>query len=271
MPRPGCPPRKSKIKILTPIRRFVLALQFLTVAAVRPGLRADGRDLAGSMLFFPLVGLILGAALAGFNRVVGFWPPVLADALTVALLVVLTRGLHLEGLADTADGLAGGMGSGRALEIMKDHNSGAFAVMAVALDLLLRWAALMSLAPGLKPAALILMATAGRWSMVVATYKSPYARPRDEGGDSPTGLARPFTEELGSLELVGAGLTALAAGVFFLGARGFMLLAGAGVLAWLFRLYLIRRLGGITGDTLGATGEMTEVGLLLAMAGMFGR
>lgn len=252
---------------MTLIRRFILALQFLTVAAVRPGLEVRGRDLAGSMLFFPLVGLILGAALAGFNRLVGFWPPVLADLLTVALGVVLTRGLHLEGLADTADGLAGGMGSPRALEIMKDHHSGAFAVMAVALDLLLRWGALMALAPELKPPALVLMATAGRWSMVATAFKSPYARPLEDGGS--TGLARPFVEELGTLELLGAGLTALAVGVVLLGSRGFILVAGAAVLAWLFRLYLHRRLGGVTGDTLGAVGEMTEVGVLLALAGMF--
>jgi adenosylcobinamide-GDP ribazoletransferase len=219
------------------------------------------------MFFFPLVGLILGTALAWFNRLTGFWPPVLADCLTVALMVVLTRGLHLEGLADTADGLAGGMGSTRALEIMKDHNSGAFAVMAVALDLLLRWAALMALEPGLKFPALILMATAGRWSMVVTGYRSPYPRPRAEGS---TGLARPFVEELRPLELIGAGLTALAVGVLLLGSRGFILMAGVALLAFLFRLYLLRRLGGVTGDTLGAMGEIAEVGVLLTLAGIYG-
>ncbi len=246
------------------LRRFVLALQFLTVATVWPRLRVEDRDLAGSMAFYPLVGVGLGLALAWANRLMGFWPPVLADGATVALGVVLTRGLHLEGLADTADGLGSGVTTERALEIMKDSRSGVFAVMAVALDLLLRWAALMALPGFLKFQTLLLVPALSRWAMVGASFKCPYARAGDDG------LARPFVNGLTLLELIPAALTGLAAAVLIMGARGGVLFGAATLFALAVRWYYFRRLGGITGDMIGALNEMTEVGLFLALAGWIG-
>ncbi len=245
---------------MTLIRRFVLALQFLTVVTLWPRLRAGERDLAGSMAFYPLVGLGLGLALAWAHRLMGFWSPVLADGVTVALGVVLTRGLHLEGLADTADGLGSGVTTERALEIMKDSRAGAFAVMAVALDLLLRWAALMALPGFLKFQGLLLMPVLSRWAMVGASYRCPYARP-GQGG-----LARAFVDGLGLGELIPAALTALVASALILGAKGGILFAGATLFALAVRWAYVRRLGGITGDLIGALGEMIEVGLLLVLA-----
>lgn len=245
------------------LRRFVLALQFLTIATVWPGLRAQDRDLAGSMLFYPLIGLGLGAAYAGAWLFLGrVWPPLLIDAVVVALGVILTRGLHLEGLADTADGLAGGMGTDRALEIMKDHNSGSFALMAVSLLLLLKFVALMAMRPEIKLQALILMPVMARAGMVVLTHGVDYARPQGQPG-----LARSFVADLGLVEVGGAWLTALIVGVLVMGSKGALLLIGATALAWIFKLYLKRRLGGVTGDTIGCLGELTELGVLLAFAG----
>ena len=245
-------------------RRFILALQFLTVATVWPRFRVEDDDLPGSMAFYPLVGLALGLALAWANRLMGFWPPVLADAMTVALGVALTRGLHLEGLADTADGLGSGVTTERALEIMKDSRSGSFAIMAVALDLLLRWAALMALPGFLKFQALILAPVLSRWAMVAAAYHTPYARP-GQGG-----LARPFTDGLTSMHLMGAGLTALFICGFVLFIKGGFLWAGATLFALAVRWFYVRRVGGITGDLLGALNEMAELGLLLALAAWIG-
>ncbi len=246
----------------TLVRRLILALQFLTVAAVRPGLRARERDLAGSMVFFPLIGLVLGAALAAARRwPLAVFPPVLADALAVVLMLVFTRGLHLEGVADSADGLIGGLDRDKALAVMKDPRSGAFAVIAVVAVLLIKWAGLMSLTPGLKVTALVLMPVAGRWAMVAATWGAPYARA--EGG-----LGQPFVEGLKSWEVAVAGLSALAFGVLASGAMGGLIMLGAAVWAWLARLYLKRRLGGVTGDIIGAVGETAEVGSLLALAAL---
>ncbi len=241
------------------LKRFILALQFLTVATVWPRLRVEDRDLAGSMAYYPLVGLALGLALAWANRLMFFWPPVLADGVTVALGVVLTRGLHLEGLADTADGLGSGVTTERALEIMKDSRSGSFAVMAVALDLLLRWAALMALPGSVKFQALILAPVLSRWAMVWAVYRSPYAR--REG----PGLARPFAEGLIKLHMTAAALTALVVSVGLLWWIGAALFLGVSLLAHAFKYYCLGRLGGITGDLLGALNEIGEIAFFLAL------
>lgn len=249
---------------MTLIRRFILALQFLTVATLWPRLRVGDKDLAGSMAFYPLVGLSLGLALAWANRLMGFWPPVLADGVTVALGVILTRGLHLEGLADTADGLGSGVTTERALEIMKDSRAGSFAVMAVALDLLLRWAALMALPGFLKFQALLLMPVLSRWAMVGAAYRCPYAR-QGEGG-----LARAFVDKLSLWEIVPAALTGLVAAALIMGAKGGILFGGVTLFALAVRWVYIRCLGGITGDMIGALNEMTELGLLLVLAAWSG-
>lgn len=248
--------------IPAPFRRFVLALQFLTVVTVWPGLKVQGRDLAGSVPFFPLVGLFLGAGLALFRYLVSdVFPPILGDALTIALWVALTRGLHLEGVADSSDALAHGIHRDRALEIMKDSRSGAFAIMGVALVLLLKWAGLMSLSPNLKITALIIMPVAARWAMVLIMAISQPAR-------SDGGLGRSFIVDIGFLEALIAGISAFAFGILLMGAVGAFIMAGAAVYAWLASLYLKRRLGGVTGDVIGATGETTEVLTLLALAAL---
>ena len=244
---------------MSALRRFVLALQFLTVITVWPRLRPQGRDLAGSMLYYPLVGLILGAGLCGARWLFSFWPPVLIDALLVVLMVIFSRGLHLEGLADAADGLGGGQGREGALKIMKDSAAGPFGVMAVGLVLLVKFAALMAIPAGLKYQALLLMPLAGRLSMIVLCLTSPSAR-------SGEGLAGPFLAEMKAGEVIAAGIFALAAGVLLLGSAGGMIVLGAAGLALLARFYLIRRLGGISGDLIGAVGELAEVGVLLALA-----
>lgn len=246
--------------ILSFVRRLVLALQFLTVVTVWPRLRIEGRDLAGSVLFFPLIGLLLGAMLTCFRWLTAdVFPPVLADALTVVVWVVLTRGLHMEGVADAADGLAHGIHREKALEIMKDPVSGSFAIMAVALVLLLKWAGLMSLTPGLKLTGLLIMPVAARWVMVFMMGVGRSARDTES-------LGRSFVEDIKAGEVLISGLSALVIGVLLMGSFGALIMVGATLWAWLATLYLNRRLGGVTGDVIGAAGELAEVGILLALA-----
>jgi adenosylcobinamide-GDP ribazoletransferase len=245
-------------------RRFILALQFLTVVPIWPGIKPRERDLPGSMMFYPLVGLLLGLALVGARWLFRFWPPVVTDALTVALMVVFTRGLHLEGLADTADGLGHGLNRDRALAVMKDSRSGAFAVMAVALILLVKWASLLGMPPHWKTPALILMAVSGRLAMVAAAFRNTYARPA--GPDGVQGLARPFVEDLRFRETGPALVIALIIGVILTGSPGGLTVLAAAGFGLLAGYYFKKRLGGVTGDTIGATGELAEAGVLLALA-----
>jgi adenosylcobinamide-GDP ribazoletransferase len=237
-----------------------LALTFLTKLPWPWRGPADGAALARSLFWFPWVGAALGlgfwVAWAGFQKIL---PAPAAAALLLALTVWVTGGLHLDGLADTADGLGGGHTPETALRIMKDSRVGAFGVISLILGLILKFSLFLSLAA--QPdstAALMLFPVVSRWGMVLLAYLSPYARP--EGG-----LGQAMTLGVSPQVLAGASLSTWVLSVLILGAPGLVLFGGAAALVWLGSLYFQHRLGGITGDVLGATNEVLEI-LVLAGA-----
>ena len=237
-----------------------LALTFLTKLPWPWRGPADETALARSMFWFPWVGALLG---------VGFWvawvglqkmlPAPAAAALLLTLTVWVTGGLHLDGLADTADGLGGGRTPAEALSIMKDSRVGAFGVISLILGLVLKFSLFLSLATQTRGTeVLLLFPVISRWSMVLLAYLSPYARA--EGG-----LGQAMTLGVSPRVLMGASLSAGGLSLLILGAPGLVLCIIAAALVWLGSLYFQRRLGGITGDILGATNEVVEV-LVLAGA-----
>lgn len=246
-------------------RLLVCAVQFLT--------RIPTPQLAGfqpewiqqSARYYPLVGQIVGAVSAlVLYAAAQIWSPWIAALLAVAAGVVMTGGFHEDGLADTADGLGGGLTRARRLEIMKDSRLGSYGALALGLTLALRVAALAMLAgfsPLLSAIALLAAHGLGRAAAVGVMTIMPY------GGDP--GMAkegRPDRASLAGLSI--AVLIALWPLVFFspvTGASGLALglLFGA-VPAWLAQ----RLIGGRTGDVLGAVEQAFEVGFLLAVAGM---
>jgi adenosylcobinamide-GDP ribazoletransferase len=233
-----------------------LALTFLTkLPWPWRGPAAEGA-LARAMFWFPWVGALLGLGFwgvwLGLHRLL---PAPAAAALLLAFTVVITGGLHLDGLADTADGLGGGRSATDALRIMKDSRVGAFGVLSLILALLLKFALFLSLGEAGGGRALILYPIISRWAMVFLAYLSPYARP--EGG-----LGQAMTEGASRRVLAGASLSAGVLALLILGTSGLILLAGAAALVWLGSLYFRARLGGITGDVLGATNEVLEVAVL---------
>jgi len=229
------------------------AFSFLTPLG---GARAPSPE---ALAWFPVVGLVLGLSLGGIwwtaTRV---WPAALAAATVVAADLGLTGLLHVDGLADAADGLIPVMSRQRRLDVMDEPGVGAFAVAVTAVVLLLRWAALAAL----RPSALLLAALwcASRTWMAATVTTLPYAR-----GDS--GLAAPFLGRRSWLtDAAGlAAALALAAGARGVGGAagvvtGSAAAAGVVALAW-------RRLGGFTGDVLGAAGMVGEtVALVVAAA-----
>jgi adenosylcobinamide-GDP ribazoletransferase len=234
-----------------------LALTFLTKLPWPWRGPADGTALARSMFWFPWVGALLGlifwGAWAGLHRVL---PAPAAAALLLTLTVWVTGGLHLDGLADTADGLGGGRTPEEALSIMKDSRVGAFGVISLILGLVLKFSLFLSLATQTRGAgALLLFPIISRWSMVFLAYLSPYAR--SEGG-----LGQAMTLGVSPRVLIGASLSAGGLSLLILGAPGLVLLIIAAALVWLGSLYFQRRLGGITGDILGATNEIVEIMVL---------
>jgi len=236
---------------------FPLALTFLTILPWPRMGRAGARDLARSLFWFPWVGALLGLIFwAAWRVLLQNFPAAAASALLLTLTVIITRGLHLDGLADTADGLGGGRNPEEVLRIMKDSRLGAFGATALVLALLLKFALFQAWAgPG---RIFLLYPVLSRWGLVFLAYLSPYARP--EGG-----LGQAMTEGVRPTTLAGATVSAALLSFLAYGVSGLLLLTGAGFTVLLLALYFQKRLGGITGDVLGAANETLEV-LVLAGA-----
>jgi adenosylcobinamide-GDP ribazoletransferase len=215
-------------------------------------------DLARSMGWFPIVGLILGALLAGSDVLLAaVFSPGVVNVLIIVILVLLTGGLHLDGLADSVDGLAGGRTVADRLRIMRDAHIGALGATGLMLALALRYAALLALPQADRVAVLLCMPAVGRWAMVIGGIGVSYAR--REGG-----LAQPFLQQLSGREVLGATVVLVIVYALSVGLVGALI--GCVVIAVVARgltALAQKLLGGITGDTLGATNEVAEIVFLL--------
>lgn len=240
------------------MKAFLLALQFLTCLPVSLKAAPGPADWGRSALAYPLVGLLIGLLLAGLQHLVGHADPLLLAALLTAIWALITGGLHLDGLADSADAWVGGHGDReRTLAIMKDPRSGPAAVSTVMLTLLLKFVALAALVKAGVWPALLLAPVLGRSALVALLLSTPYVRPGGMGSAMSAHLPR------SAAVLV---LLLAAAGALVAGKIGALALAVA-VAAWLgLRWMMVRRLGGMTGDTLGAAVELTEIAVLIALA-----
>ncbi|MDE2767742.1 MAG: adenosylcobinamide-GDP ribazoletransferase [Chloroflexota bacterium] len=231
-----------------------LAISFLTVLPVAPN---HSGPMAPARAFFPLVGLGLGGLLAGLDLAASrVLPQPVVGALLVAALLVLTRALHTEGFLDTCDGLLGGRDRESRLAILRDSHVGAFAAIGGACLLLLKWTLLVGIPEAERMGLLVLFACFSRFAMVAAMSVFPYARTQ--------GLGSAFHDGASWRQLALALLTAAVAGGLLLGLAGLLLLGVATVVALGLGFWFLRLLGGMTGDTYGATNEVAEVTVLLA-------
>lgn len=241
------------------MRPFWLALQFLTRL---PTTRLDGvdeREVGLSLLFYPVVGLIIGGLLYLAAKLLTIVSPLFAAALIVALWLWLTGALHIDGLADMADAWVGGHGSReRTLAIMKDPYCGPMGVSAVVALLLLKFAALVVVIESL-PRLLLMAPVIGRGLVLLLMLTTPYCR---EKGLASSMVARMPRRALWVLVLLLA--VALPALFQWLGA---ILLVVILLLFVTYRRALVRRLGGYTGDTAGALVEISEIFTLVIGAG----
>ncbi len=232
------------------LTRFFTALQFLTIIRLRRDLPFSEEALGHAATFFPMIGLILGGCLWLCDKIFFFLPPPFLNLLLVAVLATLSRGLHLDGLADTADGFLGSTDRQRSLAIMKDSAVGTFGVLVVLLALFLKLRSLDLLAGGYRGAALLIAPMLGRWSCVVMAYSSRPARAE--------GLGWVFVRGVRFREFGLASVLALAVTFALVEIVGLVVFIPLATLTLLFTLYCNRRLGGVTGDTLGAMGEIIE-------------
>jgi adenosylcobinamide-GDP ribazoletransferase len=232
-------------------RAFSLALVFLTRLPVPLRFDPTPSEWGRSVLFFPLVGLLLGLLLAIPAPLLAALDPTIGAALLLTWWVLLTGGLHLDGLADTADAWVGGAGDrGKTLAIMKDARCGPMAVLAVVLVLLNKFAALQLLLVQQAWPVLLVAPVLGRAALLFLLLTTPYVRPGGIGAAYAGYLPRTAAIRL----LLGGGV--LLPGLF--GWSGAVLLSVLGLMLLGWRRLLLQRLGGTTGDTLGAAGELVE-------------
>jgi adenosylcobinamide-GDP ribazoletransferase len=240
------------------LRRLALAVQFLTIVRVRVSDPVTVEELRDSTYFFPVVGLGLGLALAATGTVLGWvfaWPVV--AALLVVELVVLTGALHLDGLADMCDGFYAGRDRENTLRIMKDPHIGTMGVVGLVCVLGLKAVALMNVPASRGLWVVAAAPIIGRSAMLLACAMGRYAREE--------GTGKTYIGQLGRDHVWMALAMAVLGYTMFRqvmpAALAFVLV---GIWAVLFVSYCNRRIGGLTGDTVGALNETTELIVWLA-------
>ncbi len=237
---------------------LLIAIQFLTRLPVKLTRVPEPKENGQSLLWYPAVGLALGALLVLVQGVISDVSPLLQAALLLTLWVWMSGGLHMDGLADTADAWVGGHGDReRTLEIMKDPGCGPIGVLSLVLVLLLKFAALVSLITVDQWLALLLAPWLGRWMLPTLLLTTPYARPN--------GMGRVLVDNIPSFWLPAILILNLLAMFVFGRVVFFAVLCGC-AFAFYWRRVLQRRLGGTTGDTAGALLEITECVVLVVIA-----
>jgi len=241
------------------MRLLLIAFQFLTIIPLPITLRCEKEDLGRSTAFFPLTGLAIGALLAWCNWMISPWiiRP-LCDALLIALLALITGALHLDGLADVCDGLAARGGRERFLAVMKDSQVGAVGAVGLVLGLLLKWQALAALPTGLKWQALLLFPALARFGQVLTMTGARHARQ--------DGLGAAIAQGSGATQLFLAFATVASAGFYLLGLKSVLALAAVCILTGAGRMFFQRKLGGLTGDTIGCISELNEILVLVVLS-----
>lgn len=238
------------------MKTFFSAFSTLTILPVPRRIQCDEKSLAASVVYFPLVGLTLGALLAAL--LYGLQPvlaPLPLAALLLFVSVIFTGGLHLDGVADLCDGLGAGGPPERMLAVMKESQIGAFGVIGLVLILLFKFSLFFEIIAKGQGQAFLLMGVLSRWSLVLGAFLGKY--PRAVG----TGLA--FIGKIRNGHLLLATSLTLLLSALILGVPGLGAMALAGLTTVSCVSYLRHKLGGLTGDGLGALNEKIEVLVML--------
>lgn len=237
------------------MKRFLIALQFLTILPVKIKSEIRPEDFGKSLAFFPLVGICIGLCLVAVNAIFSFLPHLVGIAIVLIASIILSGAIHLDGFADTCDGLSAGRTKDEILEIMRDSRIGTMGVIAVVLLLLFKFALLFSAPKEILWKILILMPIFARWVQVLACFSSGYVRKE--------GKAKYFVEFAGKRQLLIAGIFTLITFILLMAVKGIVLVFFSWLPIFLFIRYIKRRIGGMTGDTIGAASELSEIFMLL--------
>jgi adenosylcobinamide-GDP ribazoletransferase len=247
--------------LLTQLR---LAVSFLTIIPVIDQRPASDDAVAASFEWFPIVGLALGTMLAAEDWLLAHvFAQVIRSVLIIISLTVVTGAVHLDGLADTADALGAGRDRERALEILRDSRVGTFGASAIFFDLTLKILAVSTFVGHRRYTALILGPMLARWAMLLVAWRLPYLRASGSGSTLLSNESKNLVPRLAFVAIV----TLIAILIRGRGAMRPIALATAVAIAIVFvmRLFYRRWLGGVTGDLIGACGELVEIAVLVTM------
>ncbi len=240
----------------------VLALQFLTRLPLGHNVPFSNAAFAASVRYYPLIGLLIGGLVAAVYVASGqLFPHSISIILSTVMGLLLTGAFHEDGLADMFDGIGGGQNAAQSLVIMKDSRIGVFGAAALLSALMLKIVALIEIPPATAIVTLVVAHCLSRWSSVIVIATSRYVRSE--------GKSKPVAGDISRFGVVLASITALLA----LAALGFMtepwiamgatvgMVVGHASSRWIYE----RKIGGFTGDCLGATQQFSEIGIYLGV------
>jgi adenosylcobinamide-GDP ribazoletransferase len=242
------------------IKNFITALQFLTIITVRKDHVVEEGDMAKSIVYFPLVGFLIGVLLVNADKIFALiaLPQTIATFLLIIISVLITRALHIDGLADTLDGLMGGRDHSSRLAIMKDSRLGTAGALGIVFVLFLKYLCLNNLFESDRIVALLVAPALARWAQTLMVSNAEYVRDH--------GMGKAFVGHLRSSSLVATSAVAIGLSAFVVVRLDvhsvilfFTLICGVLLLTYLGKSYLVHKLGGVTGDAIGAMSELNEV------------
>ncbi|MEO7576873.1 MAG: adenosylcobinamide-GDP ribazoletransferase [Massilia sp.] len=247
------------------LRLFFVALQFFTRLPIPRWVGFQPEWLQHASRYFPLVGVVVGALCGAVYLLAAFLLPGAVAALLATIAgIYLTGAFHEDGFADVCDGFGGGLTRERVLEIMRDSRVGAYGAIGIALMLALKWLVLAELPGRAVIAAFLLAHPLSRFAASTLIWKLDYVR-------FDSSKAKPLAQQMSGLEFGIAGLTALGMATL-IGAAGFLpwaaivcaVATSAVAVLWLSKKF-VRRIGGYTGDCLGAVQQVAEVAIYLSV------
>lgn len=235
------------------MKRLLIALQFLTILPFNIRKEIGAQDYGRSLVYFPAVGLSIGSALSAVSFSCGFLPVPVAAAIILIASALITGALHLDGFADTCDAFYGSKPKEEILRIMRDSRIGVMGVVGVTLLLLLKFSLIISLPRDTLWRSLIMICCFARWLQTTGCLV-PYARNE--------GKAEAFIKYARKSDVAIGGIFTLIVFGALLGLKGIVIFFSSIVPSLIFIRYVRNRIGGMTGDTIGAVSEIAEVSSL---------
>lgn len=236
---------------------FLLMLQFLTRIPVNRSLPCERDNFKRGSVFLPMIGLIIGGIqLLVYYIFYRFLPSGVVSVLIILAGILLTGGLHIDGLGDTSDGFFAFKGKDRIVEIMKDSRIGTFACIAIVLDILMRYSLISYVIDKASPLIIIVAVVIGRFNIMLISFIGKNAKS--------TGSGNLFIGNIDKLQLIISFLLTVAISFLFIGLKStFIILPLTLFITALFNKYCVSKIGGITGDLLGANNELCEIAALI--------